>query len=61
MEIISTKIDEPVSNGVKQLYKIDTRGQMCTPEMERSIRSGIIKKCGTIISPKDIDFVKESS
>ncbi len=55
------KNNKHLPSGVKQLYKIDTRGQICTPEIERSIRSRIIKKCGTIISPKDIDFIRELS
>lgn len=55
------KNNKHLPSGVKQLYKIDARGQICTPEIERSIRSRIIKKCGTIISPKDIDFVRELS
>ena len=45
--------------GIKQIFKIDARGQVCTPELENRIRSRVLEKTGSILEAKNIRFIKD--
>jgi hypothetical protein len=42
--------------GVRQVFTIDTRGQVCTPEMKSDLIGKILSKTRDILSDKDIIF-----
>ena len=53
------KNNKHLPNGVKQLYKIDARGQVCTPRMEIDIKGKIVSKSNGILTEGDIAIIKE--
>jgi hypothetical protein len=42
--------------GVRQVFTIDARGQMCTPGMRENIRSTILRKINGVLTDNDINF-----
>lgn len=53
------KNNKHLPSGVKQLYKIDARGQICTPRMEIDIKGKIVSKSYGILTENDIAIIKE--
>lgn len=45
--------------GTRQIFKIDARGQICTPKMEKNIVSQILKKSENILKDTDIQIIRE--
>ncbi len=53
------KHQKHLPEGTRQIFKIDARGQVCTPLLENKIKLQIVTKSEGILSADDVHIIRK--
>ena len=53
------KHQQHLPQGVKQVFKIDARGQVCTPQLENDIKLRVVTRSRGVLSADDIHIIRK--